>query len=74
VDAERRASFDQVMSAISHGVEISRDALYDRYGLPRPRDEDDAFTRPEPAGFALSDSESKKKVPIQKHRPEIRIM
>jgi hypothetical protein len=74
VDAERRVGFDQVMSAIDHGIAVSKDALYDRYGLPRPRDEDDAFTKPEPAGFALSDSERKKKVPIQKPRPEIRIM
>jgi phage gp29-like protein len=74
VDAERRASFDQVMTAIDHSVAISKDALYDRYGLPRPRDEDDAFLKPEPAGFALSDSERKKKLPAKKPRTALRIM
>jgi phage gp29-like protein len=74
VDAERRATFDQVISAVDHNIAVSRDALYDRYGLPRPRDDDDAFTKPEPAGFALSDTDSKKKVPVKKRRPAIRIM
>jgi phage gp29-like protein len=60
VDAERRASFEQVMTAIDHGIEISRDALYNRYGLPRPRDGEDAFAKQEPAGLALSDSDKKK--------------
>jgi len=74
VDTERKASFDQVMAAIDHGVAVSLDALYDRYGLPRPRDDDDAYTKQAPTGFALSDSGqsqgSKKKAP----RPLIRIM
>ena len=73
VDAERRASFDQVMGAVEHGIAVSRDALYDRYGLPRPRDDDDAFVSQDPAGFALSDAEHKKKVPVKKPRPTLRI-
>jgi phage gp29-like protein len=70
-DTERRATFDQVMSAVEHDVAVSRDALYNRYGLPRPRDKEDTFVKQAPAGFALSDSgvDSKKKV-----RPVIRIM
>jgi phage gp29-like protein len=74
VDAERRAAFDQVMSAVDHGIAVSRDALYDRYGLPRPRGDDDAFVKQEPAGFSLADSDSKKKVPVKKPRPALRIM
>jgi hypothetical protein len=74
VDAERRASFEQVINAVDHGVAVSRDALYDRYGLPRPRDDDDAFIKQEPAGFTLSDAERKKKVPVKKPRPAIRII
>jgi phage gp29-like protein len=74
VDAERRAAFDQVMSAIEHGIAVSRDALYDRYGLPRPRDDDDAFVKQEPSGFALSDTGSKKKAPVKNLRPTLRIM
>ena len=65
-DTERKASFDQLMSAIDHGVAISRDAFYDRYGLPRPRDEDDTFVKQSAAsGFALSDSVRKKKPGLQ---------
>jgi hypothetical protein len=74
VDAERRASFEQVIDAVDHNIAVSMDALYDRYGLPRPRDDDDTFLKPEPAGFALSDADSKKKVPIKKRRPAIRII
>jgi phage gp29-like protein len=68
-DTERRATFDQVMAAIDHDIEVSRDALYNRYGLPRPRDGDDTFVKQEPAGFSLSDSDSKKKA-----RTAVRIM
>ena len=74
VDAWRRAAFDQVMSAVEHGIAVSKDALYDRYGLPRPRDEEDAFVKQEPAGFALSDADSKKKAPAKKPRPTLRII
>jgi len=76
VDTERKASFDQVMKAIDHGVAVSRDAMYDRYGLPRPRDEEDTFIKETPASLALSDSnkneDSKKKAHLTK--PLIRIM
>jgi phage gp29-like protein len=60
VDTERKASFAQLMTAIESGVEISKDALYDRYGLPRPRDEDDTFVKQITSGFTLSDSGKKK--------------
>jgi phage gp29-like protein len=56
VDTERKASFDQVMKAVDHGIAVSRDAMYDRYGLPRPRDEEDSFIQEKSAGFDLSDS------------------
>jgi phage gp29-like protein len=56
VDTERKASFDQVMKAIEQGVAVSRDAMYDRYGLPRPRDEEDTFIKKTPSSLALSDS------------------
>jgi hypothetical protein len=74
VDAERRAAFDQVMSVVDHGIAVSRDALYDRCGLPRPRGDGDAFVKQEPAGFALSDAGGKKKPPVKKPRPAMRIM
>ena len=74
VDTDRKASFDEVIKAIDRGVAVSNDALYDRYGLPRPRDDDDVFTKPETSGFTLSESghgaRGKKKAP----RPRIRIL
>lgn len=73
-DTERKASFAQVMDAITHGVEVSRDALYYRYGLPRPRDEDDAFTRQAQAGFALSDSGQPGGGKKKARRPLIRVL
>jgi phage gp29-like protein len=76
VDTERKANFDQVMTAIDHGIAVSRDAMYDRYGLPRPRDEEDAFIKETPTSLALSDSgqsadDKKKALPP---KPLIRIM
>jgi phage gp29-like protein len=56
VDTERKASFDQVIKAIETGIPVSRDAMYDRYGLPRPRDEEDTLIKETPASLALSDS------------------
>jgi phage gp29-like protein len=56
VDTERKASFDQVIKAIETGIAVSRDAMYDRYGLPKPRDEEDTFIKETPASLALSDS------------------
>jgi phage gp29-like protein len=76
VDTERKASFEQVMKAIEQGIAVSRDAMYDRYGLPRPRNDEDSFVKETPSSLALSDSAmsagSKKKVQPQK--PLIRIM
>ncbi|MDR0447642.1 MAG: DUF935 domain-containing protein [Treponema sp.] len=72
VDTERKASFDQLMKAVDRKVPVSRDALYDRYGLPRPRDENDAFINREPVGLELSDS--KKKAPPERMRPPMKVM
>jgi len=76
VDTERKASFDQVMKAIEHGVAVSRDAMYNRYGLPRPHDDEDTFIKETPASLTLSDSnksENGKKKALQP-KPMIRIM
>jgi phage gp29-like protein len=76
VDTERKASFEQVMEAIEAGIAVSRNAMYDRYGLPRPRDDEDSFVKETPSSLALSDSamsaDSKKKA--QTPKPLIRIM
>jgi phage gp29-like protein len=63
VDTERRASFSEVMEAVDRHIPVSRNALYDRYGLPQPRDEDDAFVGQAKTELALSDPGKKKARP-----------
>ncbi len=67
-DTEDYASFQEVMQALGSGVPISRSAMYSRYGLPEPEDDDDVLDRPQAQGsymggaFNFSDDEGKKKV------------
>ncbi|MDR0501856.1 MAG: DUF935 domain-containing protein [Treponema sp.] len=71
VETEKEASFDQLMKAIEKGIPVSKDALYNRYRLPKPRDEEDAFVLEKPSTeLALSDSSKKK----AQTNPMIRIM
>ncbi len=56
-DTDNKAPFEHVLQAIDHGIPISRRALYDRYNLPEPDDDDDVFTRPaeqQPLGWPTS--------------------
>ncbi|MCL2722684.1 MAG: DUF935 domain-containing protein, partial [Treponema sp.] len=70
VDTERKASFDQVMKAIEKGIPVSHDAMYFRYGLPKPRDAGDTFLQEKSSEFNLSDSKKKAQAP----KPLIQIM
>jgi phage gp29-like protein len=76
-DVNRRASFDQLIKAIDSGVEVSKDALYTVYGLPKPRDAADTFLKTISSGTPnqteknLSDSGKKK---VLNRRTEIRIL
>ncbi len=47
-DTANHASWDMVRDALDRGFPVSKSALYDRYGLPRPKDEEDAFLSPNP--------------------------
>ena len=65
-DLDDHATWEEVCAAIDRKVPVSRAALYDRYGLPEPAGDDDAFIAPDSApamgGFGLSDpAEGKKK-------------
>jgi phage gp29-like protein len=40
-----KATHEQVMAAIDRNVAVSADALYEDYGIPRPKDASDAFQR-----------------------------
>ncbi len=43
------APWETVASAIDKGIPISRKALYERYNLAPPEDEEDVFIKPEPS-------------------------
>ena len=53
-DIGRKATFEQLMQAVDRGIPVSRNALYENYGIPRPVDEDDSFVK-ESGGMMLSD-------------------
>ena len=61
-DVDRRASFDDVMKAIDRRVPVSKSALYSYYGVPEPKDENDAFVMETNAEVMLSDSDKPKNV------------
>lgn len=46
-DFEDDASWETVMGAIESGIPLSLAKLYDRYNLPKPKDENDVFLKPE---------------------------
>lgn len=62
-DLQSYASFEEIMQAIQNKIPVSKEALYTRYKLPRPKNSEDEFVLPEIQndGFALSDKPSKKK-------------
>lgn len=65
-DVERKASFDQVMTAIEKGIPVSKKALYENYKLPEPKNTEDSFIK-QTSGFELSDPfDGKKKVQKQR--------
>ncbi|HOV64913.1 MAG TPA: DUF935 family protein, partial [Spirochaetia bacterium] len=55
------ATWEQVRDAIDRGVPVSKQALYSRYGLPEPEDDEDSFVKPPSSPeLLLSDSNKKK--------------
>lgn len=65
-DLEEHATWDELVEAIDRGIPVSKNALYNRYGVPKPANDDDAFIRQaatavDPLALAMAD-ESKKKV------------
>ena len=64
-DLDDYATWQMICDALDRGVPLSANALYDRYGLPRPKDESDTFTAPPKSGgpLQLADDPVKKKPP-----------
>jgi phage gp29-like protein len=71
-DLNDYASWEMVRDAIDRAIPVSKNALYSRYGLPKPADEGDTFLKPAPASplgpMGLADADPKKKV-----RPPLKI-
>ena len=65
-DLQSYASFEQVMQAVQNKVPISREALYERYKLPRPQNESDVFMLEDIEEQALSDGVKKKRKILRK--------
>ena len=62
-DIKNYATFQEVMQAVQNKVPLSKEALYTRYGLPRPEDDNDLFIveNPQPqTPFNFSDSKKKR--------------
>jgi len=61
-EMEEHAAWEVVRDAIDRGVPISKTTLYDRYGLPEPKDEQDVFLKTEStqANAFMADTEKKK--------------
>jgi hypothetical protein len=55
-EPNEKADFDKVAKAADMGLPLSKSALYNKYNLPQPLNDEDVFLKPEPASsFALSD-------------------
>ncbi len=60
-DLESYATFAEVIQAIEKKIPVSLEALYTRYGLPRPANDDDVFIIDSEHSLQLSDKETRKK-------------
>ncbi|MEL5721114.1 MAG: DUF935 family protein, partial [Treponemataceae bacterium] len=60
-DLQSYASYDEVVQAVQNQIPISKEALYTRYKLPRPKDLEDEFIVETPQVLGLSDSNKKKR-------------
>ena len=62
-DIKNYATFQEVMQAVQNKIPLSKEALYTRYGLPRPEDDNDLFiveNQQPQTPFNFSDSKKKR--------------
>lgn len=52
------ASWEQTRDAIDRSIPVSLQAVYDNYGIPQPKDDEDTFVKPESSGgmYGFSDT------------------
>jgi hypothetical protein len=46
----KKATFEDIMSAVDRNIPVSSEALYEDYGLPRPKNDKDIYVKPAGAG------------------------
>ena len=70
-DINEKADFDKVAKAADMGLPLSKSALYNKYNLPQPLNEEDVFLKPAPAPvLSLSDppdTKKKARIPVTVH-------
>ena len=54
-DLSEETPWERVREAMDRGVPLSKKALYERYGLPEPEDDQDTFLSPKAGGMVFSD-------------------
>lgn len=57
LEDESEASWEMTIDAIDRNIPVSLQAIYDNHNIPQPKDEKDAFVKPESSGgmFGFSD-------------------
>jgi phage gp29-like protein len=72
-DIGKKASFEQLIKAIQVGIPVSKQSVYDGYGIQKPLTDDDTFVMQQQtaAGLTLTDPYTTGKKKILKTRREI---
>ena len=59
IDTKGDAPWEQIMGAIEKGIPVSKKALYGKYQIPEPEDDDDSFLKVSPMTIGTQDPETK---------------
>ena len=54
-DLTEETPWERIKDAMDRGVPVSKEALYETYGLPQPKNESDVFISPKLGGLAFAD-------------------
>jgi len=56
IDTATETPWEVIKEAIDRGIPVSKEALYATYGIPKPKDEADAFVSPKMGGLGFSET------------------